>query len=105
MAKWTVRILKMENTTIINWGRKILDENSCLTTRNPMSTVHGKSVNKNQIYSCDNIWENSSKIIGWAAQGILKKDICYDHQPLLYNTMITKPGKMIKPHDVPEFDF
>ena len=60
---------------------------------------------KNKLYDCTNLWENSSKIIGWTTQKILKNDICYGHQPLLYNTRITKPGKMIKADDLPEFDF
>ena len=105
VAKWTIRVLKMENTTIINLGRKYMDENSHLTPRNPISTGHGKSVKRNQIYNCENIWENSCKIIGWITQKILGKSICFDHQPLLYNPMISKQGKMITENDLPEFDF
>ena len=86
-------------------GRKYMDENSHLTPRNPISSGHGKPVKKNQLYNCENVWDNSCKIIGWITQKILGNAVCFDHQPLLYNPMISKQGKMITEDDLPEFDF
>ena len=55
VAKWTIRVLKMENTTILNWGRKTMDENTYLTPRNPISTGHGNPIRKSQLYKCQNL--------------------------------------------------
>ena len=104
LARWTLRSLKMENSLILRCFREFIDNTTCLDTKDPESTGHGSPITKNKLYDCDNMWENSYRIVGWIVQKKLKEKICYEHQPLLYNKTLMKQGKIVKKCDLPEID-
>ena len=103
--RWTLRSLEMGNTTTLKNLRNYIDENTQLDTHDPESSGHGNTIRKNNLYMCDKLWENAYKITGWTVQRVLKEKICFDHQPLLCNKLITKQGKMIRNKDLQEVDF
>ena len=104
VMRWTLRALKMENTTTLK-NLDYMEINRSLDMRDPESSGHGKTIKKSKIYSSDNIWENACDIMVWTIQSVLKKKICFDHQPLLDNKLIMKSGKMINKNQLPEIDF
>ena len=53
----------------------------------------------------NDIWENVCDIMAWTIQSVLKKKICFDHQPLVDNKLIMKYGKIINRDQLPEIDF
>ena len=105
LMRWTLRALKMEDSLIVKSFREYIDANFHLDPKDPESSGHGPSIKKNEIYNSENLWENSYKILGWIVQKQLKEKICFNHQPLLHNKLITKQGKMINENDIPEIDF
>ena len=105
LMRWTLRSLEMGNTTTLKSLRNYMDENTQLDTHDPESTGHRNTIRKNSLYSCENLWENAYKITGWTIQKILSEKICFDHQPLLFNKLITKQGKMLRNNNLPEIDF
>ena len=105
LLRWTLRALKMENTSTLKNLRDYTETRRGLDTRDPESTGHGNPISKKSLYSNDNIWENAFKILEWVVQNVLKKKVCYDHQPLIDNKLVTKPGKVIKKEELPDVDF
>ena len=104
LMRWSLRALKMENSLIVKCLREYIDANFDLDTKDPESSGHGSSIKKKDIYNSQNVWDNSYKIMGWVVQKLLKEKICFDHQPLLHNRLITKQGKVIREEDLPEVD-
>ena len=105
LLKWSLLALKMENSLTIRSFRNFIVANTDLDPKDPEATGHGDPITKKQLYKCTNVWENSYKILGWVVQKKLREEICFDHQPLLYNKLIVKQGKTIKKDDLPEIDF
>ena len=53
LMRWTLRALKMENTTTLENLRDYMETKHNLDTRDPESSGHGKTVKKSKIYESE----------------------------------------------------
>ena len=105
-VNWVLRSKKNVDEWVLNEMRKNLKEELESNLSDEVLSGPGKPVTKNTLESSESLSEAGIKIFKWTWKEFLKKEICFNHQPLINNPGVVKSQKeIIKWDEVPEVDF
>ena len=104
-VSWVLRSFGSAEEWFVNEIRRDLYEAGYLNLREEIFSGPGKTVKKKDLEKSSNLKEAAIKIFRWTYCEYLKKEICFEHQPLINNDLATKKaGNLIKKDNVPEID-
>ena len=105
-VSWSLRSFGGTGAWFVNEVKKHINEAGGLDVDDEIFTGAGKSISKSELDNPTSLKESASNIYRWTYNRYLEENICFNHQPIVNNHLVTKGrNDIIKIEDLPEVDF